>query len=422
MKRTVRSSPEELALIAKARAERALSAYEALGDHWHFDTPGLATVADIAVDTAIGLEASLKCIAGRHIRDKSDRPRDIFRSLLHQGQLPEAVIVMADAYTTSLNTLFRARNAYLHGGLPSVDVALLLRAVRDALHLLLDLAASSQQLGAQWTNLSETAWEFGGQRQHFASQVRSAFSGRRLVDLPLFVHAVRFTGGSALSLGGVLNAVVEVEQSHWDWSGATGSISRFMPSVRAEIGMIAPPDGDSLRRAPGERIVEGTVHLLLRDVPVRADSLPVEGNPLAAPIYLFPNESRQWMVGPGDLMISRLNVQVPYRAKAIWFVTPDGRLEMVSELMSTEGTGEVAGELRFHYPGHSGHPAFRGVATIEGRANGCFPGFQAADWKHVKWDPQSGEVKTWWWDGVSKLDVRWSMLTTFSFGEVEVFQ
>jgi len=115
-------------------------------------------------------------------------------------------------------------------------------------------------------------------------------------------------------------------------------------------------------------------------------------------------------------------MRVPYRVRTRWFVTPDARLEAVSELLEDDRQGTVEGELRFHYPGHRGQPAFRGVAEIKGTTTACNPGFQIAEWKHVRWDPDTGTVHSWWWEGVLKLNLRWGMLVNMTFGEVEVFQ
>ena len=48
-------------------------------------------------------------------------------------------------------------------------------------------------------------------------------------------------------------------------------------------------------------------------------------------------------------------------------------------------------------------------------------GSQVAEWKHVRWDPDTGVVHSWWWEGVTKLDARWKMDATIAFDEVEVF-
>ena len=185
--------------------------------------------------------------------------------------------------------------------------------------------------------------------------------------------------------------------------------------------MLTPPLSDEMKKAPGEKVVEGTFHVLVRDLPVRADGFSSDENPLAAPIYLFPDDRRAWMPGPGDLVLARLRMEVPYRAKVKWFVTPDGRLEAVSELLELERIGVIEGELRFHYPGHRGYPAFRGLAMMAGTTTASFPGFQVAEWRHVRWDPDTGEVHSWWWDGVSQLNARWKMVATITFDEVEVF-
>src|SRR3989442_11991966 len=122
MPRPVKPSPAEFAAIAKSRAYQALKRYEALGDHWHADPPSLAAAADVAVDAAIGLEASLKCVADQHgLRTRRDRSLAIFKALRKAGRLPPAVATVSNAYLASLKTLFEARNVYLHGGLPSVD-------------------------------------------------------------------------------------------------------------------------------------------------------------------------------------------------------------------------------------------------------------------------------------------------------------
>lgn len=422
MPRRLTPSPKEFALIAKSRADQAVKRYEALGDHWHADPPSLSAAADIAVDAAIGLEASLKCFADQHgLRAATDGSRDIFRSLRKAGRLPAAIASVGDAYSASLKVLFDARNVYLHGGLPSIDPRTLLGAVKDALHLQLALAGHDALLGSQWSDIDDVLWRFGEQPQHFATQVRNLFSGRRFDNVPLYAQVTRFTGGSAFSIGGALTAVTEVEQTRWDWSGSAGSISKFLPSVKAEVGMLTPPLSDDMKNAPGEKIVDGTLHVLVRDLPVRADGFSSDENPLAAPIYLFRDDRREWMAGPGDLLVARLHIEVPYRAKVKWFVTPDGRLEAVSELLDLDRAGSLTGELRFHYPGHRGYPAFRGVATMKGTTTPSFPGFQVAEWRHVRWDPETGVVHSWWWEGVSKLNARWKMVATIAFDDVEVF-
>jgi len=423
MPRPVTPSPAEFATIAKSRADQALKRYETLGDHWHADPPSLTAAADVAVDAAIGLEASLKCVADQHgLRKEKDGSRAIFRSLRKAGHLPAAIASAGDAYSTSLKTLFDARNVYLHGGLPSVDPRMLLSAVKDALHIQLALASHDAVLGSQWPDIGDTLWQFGGQSNHFATQVRKQFSGRRFDSVPLHVHVMRFTGGSALSIAGALNAVTELEQTRWDWTGSAGSIFGLLPSVKAEVGMITPPHSDEMKRAPGEKTVEGKLQVLVRDLPVRADGFLSEENPLAAPIYLFPDESRAWMVGPGDLLLARLRMEVPYRARLEWFVTPDQRLEAVGQLLELDMGGTLEGELRFHYPGHLGHPAFRGVAVMKGTTSASFPGSQVAEWKHVRWDPDTGVVHSWWWDGVTKLNARWKVDATIAFDEVEIFE
>jgi len=397
--------------------------YEALGDHWHLGSPSLAAAADIAVDAAIGLEASVKCVADQHgLRTPKEGPRAIFTSLRKAGHLPAAIASAGDAYSTSLKMLFDARNVYLHGGLPSVDPRMLLSAVKDALHIQLTLASHDAVLRSQWSDIEQTLWQFSGQPKHFATQVRKQFAGRRFESVPLHVHVTRFTGGSALSIAGGLNAVTELEQTRWDWTGSPGSISALLPSVKAEVGMITPPHSDDMRRAPGEKVVEGTLQVLVRDLPVRADGFLSEENPLAAPIYLFPDESREWMVGPGDLLLARLRMEVPYRAQLKWFVTPDQRLEAVGKLLEFDLAGTLDGEIRFHYPGHIGSPAFRGVATVKGTTTATFPGSQIAEWKHVRWDPDTGVVQSWWWEGVTKLNARWKMDATIAFDDVEVFE
>lgn len=202
---------------------------------------------------------------------------------------------------------------------------------------------------------------------------------------------------------------------------SAGSISRLLSSVKAEVGMITPPHSDEMKTAPGEKLVEGKLQVLVRDLAVRADGFLSEENPLAAPIYLFPDKSRAWMVGPGDLQLARLQMEVPYRAQLKWFVTPDQRLEAVGQLIEVATTGTLDGELRYHYPGHLGYPAFRGVARMSGTTGAVFPGSQVAEWKHVRWDPDTGVVHSWWWEGVTKLDARWKMDATIAFDEVEVF-
>lgn len=423
MPRRVKPSPAEFAAIAKSRADQALQRYESLGDHWHADPPSLAAAADVAVDIAIGLEASLKCIADQHgLREKEDGPRAIFTSLSKAGRLPPAIANARVAYAASIETLFEARNAYLHGGLPPVDAVVLLGAVKDALHLHLVFASYDAVLGSQWSDLDDALWRFGGQPKHFATQVRNLFAGRRFENVPLYAQVTRFTGGSAFSIGGALTAVTEVEQTRWDWSGSAGSISKFLPSVQAEVGMLTPPLSDEMKKAPGEKIVDGTLQVLVRDLPVRAGGFSSDENPLAAPIYLFADHGRAWMAGPGDLLLARLHIEVPYRAKVKWFVTPDERLEAISELLELERVGALEGELRFHYPGHRGYPAFRGVAMMTGTTTASYPGFQVAEWRNVRWDPETGVVHSWWWEGVSKLSARWKMVATIAFDDVEVFE
>jgi hypothetical protein len=422
MSRAATPSPDEFAMIAKSRAEQALQRYGALGDHWSIDPPTLTAAADVAVDAAIGLEASLKCIADQHgCRAPDDGPRAVFRALWKSGRLPPAITNAGDAYLESLRVLFDARNAYLHGGLPSVDPLELLGAVKDALQVHLALAQANSLLRSQWPDIDDALWRFGGQPRHFAAQVRRLLSGKRFDGLRLYGEVARFTGGSALRISGALEAVVDVEQTRWVWSGSAGSILDLIPTAKAEVGMITPPNSDEMKLAPGERVSEGTLQIRVRDLPVRADGFVEESNPLAVPVYLLPDERRAWMVGPGDLSLAWLLAEVPYRVRMKWFVTPDGRLEAVGELLQSESQGKLTGELRFHHPGHRGYPAFRGAAQIEGTTSGVFPGVQVAEWRHVRWDPETGVVRSWSWEGVSRLSARWKMTAHIAFDEVEVF-
>ncbi len=234
-----------------------------LGDHWNTNPPSLTAAADVAIDAAIGLEASLKCVADQHgLRTIKDGPLAIFKSLQNAGRIPPTIAAASDAYSASLKILVDARNVYLHGGLPSVDARILLSAVKDAIQLQLSLSSQDAVLGSQWSEIEDTLWQFSGQPKHFAAQVRKHFSGRRFESVPLYIQATRFTGGSALSIAGGLNAVTELEQTRWDWTGSAGSIFSLLPTLRAEVGMITPPHSDEMRKAPGEKIAEGKLQVL----------------------------------------------------------------------------------------------------------------------------------------------------------------
>lgn len=416
-------SPKEWALMAKQRAEQALRRYDVLGDRWQIDPPGLVAAADVAIDAAIGLEASLKCVADQYaLRKQTDRIRTVFKKLRVAGRLPTFVLNAWDPYKESIDTLFDARNAYLHGGLPAVHPRVLLGAVRDALHIQLALSKQDQLLGDEWPELDERLWRFTGQPSHFAKQVKTHFSEKTFSSVPLFVQVSRFTGGSLLAIQGGLNAVTDVEQGRWDQTGAADSLSSFLPHLKAEVGMIKPPSAESMRHAPGDEMIEGTLGLRVRDLPVGVDGFMSEENPLAAPIYLFEDETKAWMVGPGDLRLVRLDVEIPYRGTTSWLVAPGSRLEAVSQLVEYACVGKVEGELRFHYPGHRGYPAFRGTAVISGTAKAAYPGIQIAEWKHVRWNPETKEVLSWMWEGISKLEIRCKMLIQISFDQVEVFE
>jgi len=286
--------------MARSRAEQALRRYQDLGDHWHTEHPSLGAAADIAVDAAIALEASLKCVADQSgIRRGEDKPPALFRTLRKAGRLPRPIAFAVDDYQESVDVLFRARNVYLHAGLPTVEPLALGGVVRDALRMILLFAEQDPLLGSEWPDLAKTLWEFDGQPHHFAAQVRTTFAGRHFDNVPLHAQVTRFTGGSALFLGGALRAVSDVEQSRWDWSGSAGGIARLLPDVKVEVGMIAPPHSEEMKKAPGEKLAEGTLQLNVRDLSVTAEGFDSAENPLARPHFPLPKRGQRLDSRPG---------------------------------------------------------------------------------------------------------------------------
>lgn len=414
-------TPNEFAEMAYGRLTHALEAYRALSDRWDTTSPvTLVQAADVALDAAIAVEASLKAIARDVGLDPaSRRPEDLLAAILAHTAAPPDLVRDAAAIAKSLDIVRQARHRYVHAGLPQVSPQELLGAVRDAIRTVLLLGRAYDVLGRRWSDIAEVLWTFDGQPAHFARQVHEAFSGRRLDALPLRCQVERYTGGSSLLLSGALSAACEIEQSRWGGDGKVGSLLEF-PGVKAEVSVIWPPEKGADRTEEGEAVHTGTMVLVARDMDAQVDGLPGGDCPLEAPIYLRPDDESAWMVGPGDLRITTLKLSIPYRARSQWFVTPDGRQEVVTRFLKHDEPGHATGIVRYHHLGHGGEPAYRGEAVLDGIIIPCHSALQIAEWHSVRVDPETHRLRSSWWGGVTRLHLRCDILASVSFGVVEV--
>lgn len=416
-------TPDEFAAVAFTRTSRAIEGYEKLGDRWELAPLPILGVLDVAVDAVIAVEATLKAVAdhlGLAGRDRKIGP--LFEAVVARSGAPSSLRAAVATYRASLTAAYDARSAYLHGGIPDVDPASLLASVRDVIRLSLLLASAHEVLGKHWRDLPDTLWRFDGQSAHVARQVLDVFSRKRFDDLPLRCLVSRFTGGSHFRLDGAFRVHSEIIQPRWEWSGDVQDILTLAPQVKAAVGMVGVPGHGRARTAEGATTVEGTLRLVAHELDVTVDGRPFDPNPFAAPIYLLPDDDRGWMIGPGELRLRALELKIPYRARVQWFLTPDGRQEVWSQFLDDySGVGSVAGQMTFHYPGHGGRPAFRGVATLSGTTGPCRDGYQIAEWTMVRPDPETGMLKGWKWGDVVKLRFWCHISLSVEFGEVEVF-
>ncbi len=420
-----RASPtaDEFGAVAFARTSRAIEGYQKLGDRWEIEPPAILAVLDVAADVVIGTEAALNAVAhdlGLPVKGRLIDP--LFKAVVGRPEIPPSLRADVANYQASLDDARRARNKYLHGEIPRISPSTLLSSIRDVIRLNLLLASTYDVLGRRWRNLADTLWRFDGQPIHFARQVRDAFSGKRFRDLPLRCFVSRFTGGSQFRLDGAFRIHSTIAQPRWEWSGDVQDLLTLVPRIGAAVGMIGPPEHGKARTTQGESTMEGTLRLVAHELDAMVDASLRDDNPFAARISLLPDDDRGWMVGPGELRLRRLDLKMPYRARVQWFLTPDGRQEVRSHFLEDyESVGSLDGELTFHYPGHQGRPAFRGVATLSGTTGPCRNGYQLADWTSVRTEPGMDLLRGWMWGDVLKMRFWCRLSLSVDFGEVEVF-
>ncbi len=415
---------EDFAKVAFTRTSEAIDGYQQLGDRWDTGRPSIVAVLDVTLDAVVALEAALKAIAASiGIAEGDSGLLPLFQVVVARPETPASLRAESATYRAVLDEARKARNAYVHGEVPEIDSSSLLGSVRGVIRLNLLLASGYEILGKHWRDLADTLWRFDGQPMHIARQVRAVYSGRRFAALPLRCFVSRFTGGSQFRLDGALRAYSDIAQPTWEWSGDVEGILPCAPATGAIVGMVGPPERGEARTAEGTSNMEGTLRLVARELDVMNLGDLSDRNPLATPIPLLPDEDcRAWMIGPGQLRLRHLDLRMPYRARVRWFLTPGDRQEVLSEFLDDyEAVGSVTGEMAFHYAGHRGLPAFRGVARLSGTTGPCQYGHQLAHWTHVRTEKEHDRLKGWMWGDVLRTRFSCRISLTVDFDDVEVF-
>jgi len=302
----------------------------------------------LALDAAIAVEAACKAVADDlAIPVRARRPEVLLPAILAHPGAPPALVAAGPDLEDALGVVRAARHRYVHAGLPAVGATDLLVAVRVAIRTVLHLVSAYEILERGWPEVPDTLWAFDGQPAHFAGQVRRHYAGRRIAPVSLVCRLRRFTGGSAFRLGGALRAEAALAQPHWGRRGAAGRLATHARDAAAVVDAIPVPETGETRSASGEQTHEGTLELHVRDVAVSVDVVSAWDTELAAPIYLRPDRDDAWTVGPGELRLSGLRLEIPHRAHSRWFVTPDGRQEVCAEIIECDHVGAATVSVRF---------------------------------------------------------------------------
>lgn len=412
-------SPDDFSDEAFARATRAIATYAELGDRWDVSPLRPAAVADLAVDTALALEFSLKAILDTLgiSRGPNDRMKELFQSVANQSTTPPTVQTLRG----SVDVVVATRNEYLHGAKPTTPAREILAAIRDVLRTVLVLANAYPLLQSRWKDVTRALWTFDGQPSRFAGQAKRHFSNKTFDNVQCVGSVAVSANDGRFAIDGALQAVTELWQERWDWTGAVGPGFETAPNVLAAVGMIGPPDPEGTPTAIGSGEQTGTLSLVVRNLPILVDGFGLTDNPLAAPLYLLPDDKSAWIVGPGSLQLRSLRLSIPYRIRSQWFITPDGRQEICSEFLDYSATGLADGELACHYPGHIGEPAFRGKAEVRGTVGACRNGSRIAERDMVSLDSAANAVKGSRWKGTREMRVRFDLILQVAFDEIEVF-
>jgi hypothetical protein len=367
--------------------------------------PPRPTLADIAVDVSTSVESLISVL--RHERGlcaERNKPIDLLRIALMEPEVDGALQNDAERLTASFKHIRDIRNNYLHGNVQSPDKQVG-ESLRDTIELGLRLTAAFPLLreswnAAPWRDIDEALWEFIGQPDFLAAQVRRVFSGRQFSGLRGRLNVRRHGDGGYFSIGGPLTIASDVEQSRWNFGCATTGMLEF-PEIHAEIGIVSPPMA-SQESESGEDVVEGELELVARDLPVHFDGFSNPDNPLLEPIYFSEDENSSWTQGPGHVRLVSLRLTIPFRVRTIWYATPEPRLHVLSEFLGCDATGTASGELRFFLPGHAGRPALKGRALIGGRVGPARLGDQLAEWQLFGSDNEQPR-RARMWKGVSRL-------------------
>jgi hypothetical protein len=270
------------------------------------------------------------------------------------------------------------------------------------------------------------------QPAHVAAQVLAAFELRRVDDLRVHCRVMRGVGHSYLSLTGSVRGWASLGQRHWPGLDARLDLDDVVAwnENHAWVSSLADPRGTP-PSAAGAAEYSGTLHLHARGVALETNGHAGWGDALAVPIYTRPDDATEWFVGPGDIRLDWLEVAIPYRARAQWFVTPDARQEVVSEFQMSDAAGDVSGQLTCTFPGHHGLPctfpghhglpAFRTDARVSGTATpSTFGGEALQEWRRVQADVERNVVTTSIWGGLTRLTVQCDLTLALQFGRVEV--
>jgi hypothetical protein len=415
------ASLRERATLAAYRLSRAIDLYWELSDpfaegnqhtrilqsvyrRWTPPSPR-PTLADIAVDVSTCVESLIYALRDeRGLRADRNRPIDLLRIALMEPEVDGALQNDAERLTASFKHIRDIRNNRLHGSVQSTDKRAG-ESLRDTIELGLRLTATFPLLRESWNttpwrDIDKALWEFVGQPDFLAAQVRRIFSGCQFSGLRGRLNVRRHGDGGHFSIGGPFTVAGDVEQSRWNFGGATTGMLEF-PDTHAEVGIISPPLS-SQESESGEDVVEGELELVARDLPLHFDGFSDPDNPLLEPIYLSEGENSPWTQGPGYVELVSLKLTIPFRARTIWYATPESRLHIRSEFLSCDATGTASGELRFFLPGHAGRPALKGRAFIGGHVSAAKLGDQVSEWQlfgSENEQPRRGRM----WKGVSRL-------------------
>lgn len=367
-------------------------------------------LAEVAVDAAIGMEVMLTALErARGFGVAGDRPLDRLRAVL---TLPECATLAVDAgaLRAAFKQVRELRNRYLHGGdepRASAEVLAALRATLAGAHRLMralpELAQGWEDVRAGiGPDLDEAVWEFIGQPEYVAQQVRSAYSGRRFAGLSGALRVSRDSHGNLLVLHGPITASSEIEQGFYNFRGEHSRLIE-LPDVHAEVGIVSPPP-DTERTRSGETVVDGTIEVVVRDIEARFDTpFHSADDSLYPKIYLYDNDSGTFAYGPGDAWFASLKLRIPYRARTRWYVTPEPRQHLYTEFEATEAIGSVVGEITFRLRGHEARPAVRGRAVIRGTTTGAQLGHQMAEREIFEDDASPDTLGGFAWKGVTRI-------------------